>query len=63
MIAPAVDTLVGDGGRTRNGALAPDANARQLAVTGAPYQRGRLASVFVGHAQSTADSNTMFARK
>ena len=33
MIAPAVDTLVGDGGRTRNGALTPDANARQLAVS------------------------------
>jgi hypothetical protein len=55
MIAPAVDTLVGDEGRSRNGVLAPAPNAR-LAVSGATYQPGRLASVFVGHNQSvTAD--------
>jgi hypothetical protein len=46
MIASAVDTLVGDGGRSRNGVLAPAPNAR-LAVSGATYQPGRLASVFV----------------
>ena len=52
MIAPAVDTSVGDGGRSRNGVLAPAPNARRLAVSGATYQADRLASVFVGHNQS-----------
>ena len=51
MIA-AVDTFVGDGGRSRNGVLAPDPNARRLAVTGATYQLGGLVSFFVGHNQS-----------
>jgi len=36
----------------RNGVLAPDPNARRLAVTGATYQLGGLVSFFVGHNQS-----------